>query len=654
MDFFANQDIARRKTKVLILYFFLAILLITIAINAIIYVGVHYLVSYDPTYTNLKNIPYWMYTTPAIMFVIIIGSLIKLLTLRGGGLSVAHMVNARPIRLSSNDFKEQQFINVVEEMSIASGVPMPKLFILDSELGINAFVAGIKPDDTVLVVTKGALDAFNRAELQAVIGHEFSHIFNSDMRINLRLIGILAGILAIGQVGYFIMRSQTGYRRRSSKGGGFIALLGVGVLIIGYIGLFFGRIIKAAISRQREFLADASSVQYTRYPQGLVSAFKKMQQHKSGSSLNSDKVEDISHLCFGQALNFTLFQNMFATHPALDKRILAIDPKDQYEILVDDRTSEQNKVSSEDKKADAQDMFGNFIAPIAIMTAASGAGASAKQASTRIKTTKQSITQSIGNPSDAHLQYAAHLIRMIPPALMHIIHDPDEVELVYYILILTRFSDDISLYEKLAKNLSEEKLNKVKNITDILKPLPFDSLMPIFDLSLPAYMENSPDQKQKIYNNFERIVQHLAPSPFRFALLTILGKKLSGTKKISDKPKYHTVEPLLDDIAQLFAFILFFSDNAEDQAKHFSAALFTLTPEERPVPEVSEFKPIQFRCTLERLNGLTPVLKSKLISACVDLILLDNKIEMEEAELLRVISECLDSPMPPILQQQEK
>jgi len=647
MNFFANQDMARRKTKVLIFYFFLAIVLIAIAINAMIYAGAHYLATYDPEYTGLQNIPYWMYTTPAIIFVILVGSLIKLITLRGGGLSVAQMVNARPVRLSSNDFKEQQLINVVEEMSIASGVPMPKLFILDSESGINAFVAGIKPDDTVLVVTKGALDAFNRAELQAVIGHEFSHIFNSDMRINIRLIGILAGILAIGQVGYFIMRSQTGYRRRNSKGGGFIALLGVGILIIGYIGLFFGRIIKAAISRQREFLADASSVQYTRYPQGLVSAFKKMQQHQAGSSLNTDKVEDISHLCFGQALNFTFFQGLFATHPDLDKRIQAIDPKGQYEILTQTNAQEQNETSlSKNEEADTKDIFENFIAPIAIVTAANGNNASA-----RINTTKKAITNSIGNPSDVHLQYAAHLVKTIPPSLMQIVHDPDEVELVYYVLLLTRFADNSSLYEKLAQNLTEEQLKKVLNITEILKPLPFDSLMPVFDLSLPAYMENSPDQKQTIYNNFENIVQHLSPSPFRFALLTILGKKLSNTNKVSDRPKYHTIEPLLSDIAQLFSFILFFSKNTDNQAEHFNSALLTLTPQECPMPEVSEFKPIQFRCTLERLNDLTPELKAKLISACVDLILLDNSIEMEEAELLRVISECLDCPMPPILQQ---
>tara|TARA_R110002110_G_scaffold119309_2_gene293769 strand:+ start:55656 stop:57590 length:1935 start_codon:yes stop_codon:yes gene_type:complete len=643
MDFFANQDVARRKTKQLIFFFFLAIALITIAINAIVYAGVHYLVQYDPAYSNLNNIPYWMYITPIIVFVIAIGSLIKLITLRGGGLSVARMVNARAVRLSSNDFKEQRLINVVEEMSIASGVPMPKLFILDTEPAINAFVAGIKPNDTVLVVTKGALDNFNRAELQAVIGHEFSHIFNSDMRINLRLIGILAGILAIGQVGYFIMRSQTGYRRRSNKGGGAIALLGVGVLIIGYIGLFFGRLIKAAISRQRELLADASSVQYTRYPQGLVSAFKKMQMHQAGSSLNTDKVEDISHLCFGQALNFTFFQGMFATHPALEKRIQAIDPKAQYDILADDSADNQLSTDAQETKDENQDPFGNFIAPIAIIAATAG--------NAQIQTTKEAIKESIGNPSSAHLKYAAHIFKMIPSELMQIIHNPDEVELLYYVLILTRFSEDTSLYEKLAQTLSDDRLQKVKNITEILKPLPFDSLIPIFDLSLPAYMENSPDQRQNIYNNFENIVQHLEPSPFRFALLTILGKKLTVNNTVSDRPKYHTVEPLINDIAQLFAFILFFSHELNDPEAHFSEVLFTLTPQDVTLPTITEFKPIQFRCTLERLNGLTPELKSKLISACVDLILTDGQIEMEEAELLRAISECLDTPMPPILQQ---
>lgn len=641
MNFFEHQDKARRKTKVLVLYFLLAIITIVGGINALVYGTAYYITVKDYHYQYILDVPYWLYITPVILSVILLGTLFKMIALRGGGKAVAKMVNAQPIYPSTQNFKEKRLINVVEEMSIASGVPMPKLYLLPNEPAINAFVAGIKPNDTVLVVTQGALDTFNRAELQAVIGHEYSHIFNSDMRINLKLIGLLAGITAVSQLGYFILRTQTGTNKKG--GGGLFAAFGIAAMLIGYIGVFFARIIKAAISRQRELLADACSVQYTRYPQGLVSAFKKMILHTSGSKLESTQAEDISHLCFGDAMGIHFFGGLLATHPSLDKRIKAIDPNNQYEILPE--TGEMPDPAEKPQPKEKNALEG-FIAPMAIL-AATGADA-------KIRTSKQEVKESIGNPSLAHLHYAAKLHKNLPEELMTLLHSPDEIGLVYFMLMLARFPEDATLKEKLIEKVERPKLEKIKPIYNQIKKLPFDALITIFDLSLPAFLENDIKNRQAIYNAFEDVVQHVSPSPFRFALLTILGRKLVEEKNISDKPAYTQVDPLLDEVSQLFALILFFSHKQEHKPQMeeiYHKVLLTLTPSTKPLPTVSDFKPIQFRNILERLNGLTPELKSKLISACIDLVLLDDEILAEEAELLRVISECLETPMPPIIQQ---
>lgn len=644
MNFFEHQDKARKKTKLLIFYFLLAIVLIVLAINALVYGSILYSAEYYPDVYPLLYQPLWLYITVGVVAVILIGTLTKTLALQGGGLSVAKMVKARPINFHTKDFKEKQFINIVEEMSIASGVPIPKLFVLDNEPAINAFVAGIKPEDTVMVVTKGALEQLNREELQGVVGHEFSHIFNSDMRINIRLMSILAGILAIGVIGELLMRSGfyssagRSYRSNSSNnrnnsGGLAIVAIGAGIMVIGYIGLFFGRLIKAAISRQRELLADACSVQYTRYPQGLTSAFKRMQQSQEGSKLQSDKVEDISHLCFGQAVSFIFFKGLFATHPPLEKRIKAIDPKNQYSILAD-QTVEDASQSQEAKQKEVG--LQSVLAPLAI-TIAAGA----------LEQEKDKIKQSIGNPSDEHFQYAQKIHALIPEQLLELARDKETVELLYYALILTKFNEIKALHNHLKQNLSTEQYDIIKQMIEISKNLPPQVLIPLFDISLAAYTEHPPEVREDIFNKVEEFASHLDPAPFRFCMLTILAKKIYDQKNVSDKPKYFSFDPVENDIATFFSFILHFSyDDEQSRLSHFKELTKQLLDKDIEKPIINEFKPFQFRKILAKLNQLAPELKSKLINTCVDLILKDNTIKAEEAELLRAISECLDSPMP--------
>ena len=213
------------------------------------------------------------------MLLIGIGSLYKIAELSGGGEVVARGLGGRRVLADTHDLRERVLLNVVEEMAIASGTPVPPVFLLDDERAINAFAAGTSPQNAVVAVTRGSIDTLSRDELQGVIAHEFSHILNGDMRLNLRLIGLLNGILLIAMIGYFLMRSSSSrmYFSGSSenkKGGNPLPLLGLCLYVIGYVGVFFGHLIKSAVSRQREFLADASAVQFTRLPDGIAGAEK--------------------------------------------------------------------------------------------------------------------------------------------------------------------------------------------------------------------------------------------------------------------------------------------------------------------------------------------------------------------------------------------
>ncbi|WP_370257671.1 M48 family metallopeptidase, partial [Marinobacter nauticus] len=299
--FFQRQASARRNTGLLVVLFLTAVTLITLAVC---------LVGYMVTRSQTSALPfhYWLLsshgltTAGAVVALIGIGSLVRWVDLAGGGTRVARMVGARAIDPDTRDPEERKLRNIVEEMSIASGVPVPELYVMDHETGINAFVAGYTPGEAVMVVTHGALTQLNRDELQGVVGHEFSHILNGDMRINVRLIALLAGILMIGQIGQFLLRagfySSGRSRNRDGRAQAAMGLIGLALMVIGYVGVFFGRLIQSAVSRQREMLADASSVQFTRNPEGIGAALFKIGM-KGGYLDTTSHASDMNHMCFG-------------------------------------------------------------------------------------------------------------------------------------------------------------------------------------------------------------------------------------------------------------------------------------------------------------------------------------------------------------------
>ncbi len=269
MDFFASQDRARRNTGLLIFYFVIAVALIIVSIYAVLaaaFVGFA-----DPrTGVTPWSAELFLLVALGTIAVVSLGSLYKTYSLSSGGRAVAEMFGGRLIDPTTSDPQQRRVLNVVEEMAIASGTPVPPVYVMADERGINAFAAGFAPSDAVIAVTQGTIDNLTRDELQGVVAHEFSHILRGDMRLNIRLMGVLYGILVISMIGWIIFRSTAGggrmYARNDKKGGNPLPLVGLALFVIGYVGVFFGKLIKSAVSRQREYLADASAVQFTRNP----------------------------------------------------------------------------------------------------------------------------------------------------------------------------------------------------------------------------------------------------------------------------------------------------------------------------------------------------------------------------------------------------
>src|ERR1022692_3639220 len=320
MDFFERQDQARRNTKLLVVYFILGVAMLIVAVYAAtlaIFTGVasrHHHRYDEQVQMVLWNPQLFLGAAVGTLAVIALGSGFKTLELAQGGSTVATMLGGRLVDPTTANPDERKLRNVVEEMAIAAGVPVPQVYLLPEERAINAFAAGHSTSDAVVAVTAGAVKLLTRDELQGVIGHEFSHILNGDMRLNLRLMGIIFGILCLAVIGRVLLYT----RGRSSKDKNPLPLLGLALLVIGWIGVLFGRLIQAAVSRQREFLADASSVQFTRNPLGLSGALQKIGGY--GSVMASPHASDASHLFFANALTESFMEAM-ATHPPLEQRI---------------------------------------------------------------------------------------------------------------------------------------------------------------------------------------------------------------------------------------------------------------------------------------------------------------------------------------------
>lgn len=627
MNFFIAQDRARRKTFLLVLYFVTAVALIILAVNAAVY----FIMRYAPDSTVAAHAwleqPYWIWITAGTIIVILFGTVRDLIRLGGGGRAVADLVGARRINASTTDPEERKLVNVVEEMSIASGTPRPQLYVMDGETAINAFVAGYRPTEAVLVVTKGALQKLSRDELQGVIGHEYSHILNGDMRLNIRLWAILSGILLIGQIGHFMLRSLRHSGRSSGRGRGqgtgVILMLGLALFVIGYIGLFFGRLIKAAVSRQREFLADASSVQFTRNPDGIAGALWRIREDAGGSVLMNEHAEDMSHLCFGSSMHFFL-DSLFATHPPLAQRIRAVSPGFQA------RQRQRSAVTT------------------------AGAQSTSPMPAAGLAATPAQIATSVGTVSPAQLEHAGAVHASMPAAVLESLHDGAGAREVIYGLILAA-TPDKSAQEVTGAVISGHagagSLENARRHARVISELGPGVRLPIINMAMPELQILEGEVRQEFLEVVTAAVQaDRRFSLFEFVLVRLLQDHLADAAVGAHPARYFKYQHVLEELRLVFTLLARAgADDSEQAVKTFRHVMGMFTKAmTAPAPD-SACTVRNLGVALTKLAALSPLLKQSVITACADCVLHDNKVQPAEAEMLQAVAVTLDCPLPPLV-----
>ena len=636
MNFFEAQDRARKNTAWFILFFVLAvaglIFLTNLFLLGILTNARSSQIAFSPeTWQSYYSWQEFAGVSVGVCLLIFCGSLYKTMSLSGGGATVAEMLGGRQVPAATTDLQQRQLLNVVEEMAIATGMPIPRVYLLE-ETGINAFAAGLSPANAVIGVTRGTLTRLSRAELQGVIAHEFSHIANGDMRLNIRLIGVLHGILLIGLIGGFLLRSMRfSGRSRSGKGAGgiaAIAALGLGLLIIGYAGSFFGNWIKSIVSRQREYLADSSAVQFTRNKDGIAGALKKI-GGSTGSYLNSPSAAQYSHAFFAEGVGFFL-QSFFATHPPLEERIRRIEPRWDGEFL-------QSQVSK-------------TVAPEAVEESTSAAAKLAL--TTAVLTSAEQAISQVGTLNEENIEYVRELIIAMPALLREAAQDAYTARALIYAVLIDLQKDKTAAIAALNQYadphmhaLYDQLLPDLKNLHDKFK-------LPLLELSINALRDLSPNQfvqfKQAVHNV---IVSDKSVKLKEWVIQRLLIQQLDehfGFRK-PPRGKHKSLDPVKTEVETVLSLIAYV-EHTDDKA---ARAAFAYGAAETGIELLNMLarKDINLESlnrALDQLAQLKPLVKPRLLKACVAVILQDGKTTAGGIELVRTISTCLDCPMPPI------
>ena len=662
MDFFQRQDAARKSTKWLVVYFALAVAGIILSVYlavTLLFAGVkakqHRYADYD---SNQPQLTLWqpqlfLGVAAGVLAIIGCGSAYKVSALSGGGSTVAESLGGRLVSSNTTDLNERKLLNVVEEMSIASGVPMPQVYVMDGESGINAFAAGHTPSDAAVSVTRGCIESLKRDELQGVIGHEFSHILNGDMRLNLRLMGIIFGIVCLTVIGRILLRF-----RSSGKNQNPLPILGLLLIVIGGVGAFFANLIQAAVSRQREFLADASSVQFTRNPSGLSSALQKI--GSAGSQLESEHASEASHMFFCNGLKSSFF-NAFATHPPLEERIKAIDPTWDGKFKPITRLVEPEPPK---KKSSAPPVMP--FPPIFGMPGMAGAsGLSGAMLSGSDETIwqkpppvrSQDVMPSLGNPTPLHLRYAQEMREAMPENIKLAAREPQTAAALIYALLL---HPDADIAARQLAELSARAGDSIHEKVVALRPdvsrIAQRARLPVVNLTLPALRQ----LKANEFRQFNETMDWLITSDeeidlFEFVLQKIIQRHLESQFGTTRRAvvQYYSIKPLLPDCAVLLSALAYVgSGNAAEISKAFeSGAPFLRSPDgDVSLQENAQCGLEQVDAALDRLAQAAPQIKKNLLEACVHVVGADGVIQEAEAELLRAVADTLDCPIPPFVE----
>jgi Zn-dependent protease with chaperone function len=650
MNFFAQQQRARSHTKRMLVLFVLAVICIVGAIDLVLLIafgatGDRHHASHLSA-TAAPAVMFW--TSVGVLAVISLSSLYKISSLRSGGGAVAKQLGAIQVEPASPDFAHKRLRNVVEEMAIASGVPVPEIYILEDEQAINAFAAGFTPADAAVTVTRGAMNKLTRDELQGVIAHEFSHVLNGDMRLNIRLMGVLFGILVIGIVGRKLVEN-TG-RSRDSNG---IVAFGIAILVIGYIGVFFGRLIKASISRQREYLADASAVQFTRQPLGIGGALKKIGALVEGSKLNTSDKEEVAHMLFGDGVGYSA---LFATHPPLDKRIKAIDPQYDPRELAGIAAAWSEPVSVGDE--DSAEVSISGFAPAGRTTPVRAAARTTvlPEAATQLKLDAAQITQRGVLPTQDDIANAGAIRASIPENLRAATHTPASASQLIFALTLDtdpqRRAQQLGIVEKYFDAAMRAGTEQLNGALSDLHPL---QRLPLAQLAFPSLRRLPRPQLQ----TFLIVLNQLPRADGESAIENYCLSKLIGVQVVDALNPSKTqpngslkLPTCAAELADIFAIVAEYgSDHEADAQRAYLLGMNEVMPDAVPPYEERKEWSMALDRALPKLDLLSPAGKELLVRGLTKAISADGVVTVVEAELLRTICAALHCPLPPQVEQ---
>ncbi len=628
MNFFEHQEKARRSTGRLVILFILAVA----AIIAVLYFFFAYslvlLGEHRPEKFSATGLwqPYTLlYVAGGTLLCSGLASLIKISSLSSGGSAVAEMVGAVKVNPATTDRHERKYVNVVEEMSIASGVPVPAIYIMQDELNINAFAAGFTIQDAAVAVTRGCIEELDRDELQGVVAHEFSHILNGDMKLNIRLIGVLAGILFIAMLGRIVIEiggnsSRSRSRSKDGDGGGGLIVAGLVLMLVGYVGYFFGSLIKAAVSRQREFLADASAVQFTRNPGGIGGALRQIGGYAYGE-LETKRAAEVSHMCFSSAVN-SFFS--FKTHPPLPERISRIE-----NLPLDDIGPGEAQASG---------------APLAAGAAGLAGGA--------IRTSAADVIASTGSVTEAGVEKAIHIVASLPAGLAEAAQHPLSASALVYLLILPENKKERRKMVRtgLSKILGQDELGELRRLEKLMPGLDAHARLPLLEMCSPALRTLTSAQAREFTGRIERIVKLDKEVDLReFCYITMIEFCLYGGGRLrrKNKKRYKNFAAVAGDFSCVLSVLATAGHSDPDQRTlSFEAARSSLAGQVKLRYETEDIPVGELRTSIGRLARSSVKIREALLSAASHCVLADDAIEVEEAELLRAFAHAIGVPVP--------
>jgi Zn-dependent protease with chaperone function/uncharacterized tellurite resistance protein B-like protein len=643
MDFFSHQDQARQRTGRLVLLFVLAVFSIILLLNLLAaftlwFINRHTVEGYQRYLSAADNpadgypsaigwlhfltLQQWFSISAGVIGVIGLATLFKWMSLRGGGRSVAESLGGRRLTPDTQQPLERRLLNVVEEMAIAAGMPVPPVYLLPDN-SINAFAAGYQPSDAVIGVTRGCMEQLSRNQLQGVLAHEFSHILNGDMRLNIRLMAALFGILFITLIGRLLIHAASASRGDSRKSGAPIMVLGLGMIVIGYVGVFFGNLIKAAVSRQREFLADASAVQFTRNPDSIAGALKVI-GYGAGSDISSPEREETAHLFFGEAMHFRL--NLFATHPPLEERIRRIQPHWDGRYLAPTPQTPPTQADTATASARAETATAAVLGMTAAAALASNPAASENS---------HGLPPALHDMARQTSQARALVLSLLLAPDTRLVHDQQ--------LDMILKTGDQPLYREILRILGQQHAI-----------LPRQRLL-LVEQAIPALKQMSASQ----YQNFHRLLVQLARADGQIdlfewclyrLLLQYLGPHFEAVTPV--QARFSKPEQIADAISCVLSWMAHYGhDRTEDGARMARQAFDKSLPNGAfgglgltIQPRQNELK--QLNLALTRLQEAYPHLKARLLKTLIACAHADGEVRDIELDLIRTIAAILETPIP--------